>query len=255
MFKVVKYVIIDILRNKIVIAYTICLLALSVSFFSIEDNVTKGLLSLMNIVLILVPLVSIIFSTIYIYNSSEFIELLLAQPIRRTKLLLSIFSGLFFSFVIAFLVGVGLPVLLLAPSETSFYMVVSGLMLTAIFVSLSLIASVKTRDKARGIGVAIMFWLIFSLLYDGLLMFLMFQFGDYPLEKPMILLTSLNPIDLARILMLLKLDTSALMGYTGAVFNKFFGTNLGVIYSLGIMAVWVIIPVFSSVRIFKKKDL
>jgi Cu-processing system permease protein len=134
-------------------------------------------------------------------------------------------------------------------------MVVSGLMLTAIFVSLSLIASVKTRDKARGIGVAIMFWLIFSLLYDGLLMFLMFQFGDYPLEKPMILLTSLNPIDLARILMLLKLDTSALMGYTGAVFNKFFGTNLGVIYSLGIMAVWVIIPVFSSVRIFKKKDL
>jgi Cu-processing system permease protein len=255
MFKVVKYVIIDILRNKIVIAYTILLLALSVSLFSIEDNVTKGLLSLLNIVLILVPLVSIIFSTIYIYNSSEFIELLLAQPIKRSKLLLSMFSGLLFSLLIAFLIGAGLPVLLLAPSITSFYMVLSGSLLTAIFVALSLVATVKTRDKARGIGLSIMLWLVFSLLYDGLLLFLMFQLSDYPLEKPMIGLISLNPIDLARILMLLKLDASALMGYTGAVFNKFFGTQMGVAYSIMIMLLWISIPVSASVRIFRKKDL
>ena len=35
----------------------------------------------MNVILFTVPLVSILFSTIYIYNSSEFIELLLSQPL------------------------------------------------------------------------------------------------------------------------------------------------------------------------------
>lgn len=255
MLKVVKYVIIDILRSKVVIGYTLCLLALSLSLFSLEDNVNKGMLSLLNIILLLVPLVSIIFSTIYIYNSSEFIELLLAQPIKRSKLLLSVYSGLFFSLLLAFIAGAGLPVLLLSGSTISWYMVMSGSLLTAIFVSLALMASVYTRDKAKGIGVSIMLWLLFSLLYDGFLLFILFQFSDYPLEKLMIVLSSFNPVDMARILMLLKLDTSALMGYTGAVFNDFFGTQLGVFYSTTIMLLWIVIPVLFAVRKFRKKDL
>jgi Cu-processing system permease protein len=65
-----------------------------------------------------------------------------------------------------------------------------------------------------------MLWFYFSLIYDGLLLFFLFQFSDYPLEKAMIVLSSLNPIDLGRILILLKLDIAALMGYTGAVFDE-----------------------------------
>lgn len=255
MFKVVKYVVIDILRSRVVIGYTLCLLALSLSLFSLEDNVSKGLLSLLNIILLLVPLVSIIFSTIYIYNSSEFIELLLAQPIKRSKLFLSIYAGLFISLLLAFLTGAGLPVIFLSGSSAAWFMLLSGSLLTAIFVSLALLASVYTRDKAKGIGVSIMLWLLFSLLYDGLLLFLMFQLSDYPLEKTMIVLTSFNPVDLARILMLLKLDTSALMGYTGAVFSNFFGTQMGMIYSTSILFLWILIPVIFAVRKFRIKDL
>jgi len=255
MFKVVKYVVIDILRNKVVIGYTLCLLALSFSLFSLEDNVSKGLLSLLNIILILVPLVSIIFSTIYMYNSAEFIELLLAQPIHRSRLLLSIYAGLLLSLLIAFIIGAGIPVILMAGTSVSYFMVLSGSMLTAIFVSLAVLASVYTRDKAKGIGVSIMLWLFFSLIYDGLLLFLMFQFSDYPLEKLMIILSSLNPIDLARILVLLKSDASALMGYTGAVFDLFFGTNAGLLFSVSILVLWALWPIFLAVKKFKRKDL
>ena len=79
MNKLVKYVCADILRNRIVIGYTAFLLLISMSVFSLEDNASKGLLSLLNVVLIIVPLVSVIFSTIYVYNSAEFIELLVSQ--------------------------------------------------------------------------------------------------------------------------------------------------------------------------------
>ena len=94
MKKIVKYVITDILRNKIVLVYTLFLLAASFSVFSLEDNSSKGLLSLLNIILIVVPLVSIIFATIYVYNSAEFIELLVSQPLKRKTIWLSLFTGL-----------------------------------------------------------------------------------------------------------------------------------------------------------------
>src|SRR5689334_14919817 len=102
---------VDILRSKIIFAYAAFLLAISLSIFNLEDNPSKGLLSMLNIILIIVPLVSLVFTTIYMYNSAEFIELLLSQPIQRKKLLLSMSAGICLSLVVAFGVGAGLPVL------------------------------------------------------------------------------------------------------------------------------------------------
>lgn len=255
MKKIVKYVIIDILRNRIMIAYTLFLLLISLSVFNLEDNSEKGVLSLVNIVLIIVPLVSIIFSTIYVYNSSEFIELLVSQPLKRVSLWFSIYAGLALSLTLAFVVGVGVPVLLYSPTSSGLIMILTGTALSIIFVSIALLASVLTRDKAKGIGVAILLWFFFSLIYDGLVLFILFQFADYPMEKPMIALISLNPVDLARVLILLKLDISALMGYTGALFQSFFGANWGMIYSVFILFLWAVIPAWISSRKFNRKDL
>src|SRR5690606_39636087 len=94
MSKIIKYVVADLLRNKTIMVYTLVLLVLSISVFSMEDNADKGVVSLLNIVLFVVPLVSIIFSTVYLYNSAEFIELLVSQPIRRNVIWMSVFIGL-----------------------------------------------------------------------------------------------------------------------------------------------------------------
>lgn len=255
MKKIIKYVITDILRNKIVLVYTLFLLTASLSVFSLEDNSSKGLLSLLNIILIVVPLVSIIFSTIYIYNSAEFIELLVSQPLKRRSIWLSLFAGLATSLSIAFFIGAGIPVLIYQANIIGFTMITVGILLSIIFVSIALLATVKTRDKAKGIGAAIMLWLYFSLLFDGLVLFLLFQFADYPMEKPMIAVSALNPIDLSRILILLQLDVSAMMGYTGAVFKDFFGTSTGMIFSIAILLLWIVLPVWYSTRKFNTKDL
>ncbi|MEO8770927.1 MAG: ABC transporter permease subunit [Ferruginibacter sp.] len=255
MKKIIKYVIIDILRNKIVLGYTIFLLLISLSIFNLEDNSTKGLLSLLNIILIIVPLVSILFSAIYVYNSSEFLELLVSQPLKRKTIWLSLFIGLSSSMVLAFFVGAGIPILLYEPTPTGFMMSGTGLLLTIIFVAIAMLAAVKTRDKAKGIGIAILLWLYFSLLFDGLVLFLLFQFADYPLEKAMIGMSMLNPIDLSRMLILLKMDVSALMGYTGAIFKDFFGTQKGLVISFLVLIIWIVLPTWLSVRKFKHKDL
>jgi Cu-processing system permease protein len=245
----------DILRSKIIIGYTVFLLLVSLSVFNLEDNSSKGLTSLLNIILIIVPLIAIIFSTIYIYNSAEFIELLVSQPLKRSTLWMSEFIGLSSAMSLAYFIGAGIPILLYQPDAVGITMLVTGILLSVIFVSIALLASVKTRDKAKGIGVAILLWFYFSIIFDGLVLFLLFQFEDYPMEKPMLLFTALNPIDLSRILILLKMDISALMGYTGAVFQDFFGTATGMIIAVATLLLWAAIPCWLSVRNFVRKDL
>lgn len=255
MRKIIKYVLTDIIRNKIIIAYTVLLLAISFGILSLESSSTKAMLSLLNIVLIIVPLVSIIFSTIYVYNSSEFMELLLGQPLKRKTIWLGTFVGLATSLALAFLIGIGIPVLLFNFNAVGMMLLATGFFLSVIFVSIAMLATVYTRDKAKGIGISIMLWLYFSLLFDSLVLMLLFQFEDYPLENVMIVLSALNPIDLSRILILLKMDVSALMGYTGAIFKNFFGTQWGMLVSFSILLLWIIVPLIFSLRKFRRKDL
>jgi len=255
MKKLIKYVVLDILRNKIVIGYTLFLLLISLSVFNLDDNSSKGLLSLLNIVLIIVPLLSIIFATIYVYNSDKFIELLVSQPVKRTTLLCSIYTGLTASLIMAVIAGIGLPVFLYDRTEAGVMLLVAALILTAVFVALAMLASVITRDKAKGIGVSILLWIYFAIIFDGLVLFIIFQFSDYPLEKASIALTALNPIDLSRILVLLKMDISAMMGYTGAVFKEFFEGLTGYLFITVVMLGWMFFPIFVAVKKFNKKDL
>jgi len=255
MIKIAKYVLYDILRNRIIILYTLFLLVVTLSMFSLDSDPGKSTLSLLNIILLVLPLVSIIFTTIHFFNSYEFIELLLSQPVNRKTIFFAEFVALSLALSLAYLIGVALPMLVLNYNGSSIYMTLAGLLLTFVFVALAFGASVSTRDKAKAIGVALLFWFYFTLIYDGFILYIIYSFSDYPLEKVTLTLVSLNPIDLARIIILLKLDLSALMGYTGAFYKNFFGSNLGIIYSFLSLAVWTLAPLMLAMRRFVRKDI
>jgi Cu-processing system permease protein len=63
-------------------------------------------------------------------------------------------------------------------------MLINGCLITVIFTALAFLSSIITRDKAKGIGIAIMTWLFFALLFDGLVLFLLFQFQIIRLKTP-----------------------------------------------------------------------
>lgn len=255
MNRISKYVLSDILRNRILVAYGLILAAFSWTSLGLEDNSAKGILTVLNLMLLIVPLMSILFSTIYIYNSTEFIELMVSQPIRRTQLWGALFTGLGGSLCLVFLVGMGIPLLLYEPGPTGLMMCATGLLITLIFCAIGFLSAVYARDKARGIGIAILLWLFFALLFDGLVLFLLYQFSEYPIEKAMIGVSMFSPIDLARILIILHLDVSVLLGFTGAIFKDFFGTQTGLFVSFGMLLAWMLVPYFLSRKKFKTKDL
>lgn len=253
--RIIKYIFYDILRTRFILLYTLFLLVSTFAMFQLDSDSSKVIMSLMNIVLMVVPLVSIVFTTIHFYNSYEFIELMLAQPLNRKIIFLSEYISTALSISIAYLCGVGIPILLYGITSAGITLLYVGLMLTLVFVSLAFLASVLTRDKAKAIGITLLFWFYFSLIYDGLLLWVVYTFSDYPIEKLTIGLVALNPIDLARIMMLLELDISALMGYTGAFYQAFFGSHWGILFSSGTLFIWIIAPLFIGTRIFARKDL
>lgn len=249
----------SLIRGKWVIGYGLIFLILTDTLLRFGGGGPEVLLSLSNVMLLFIPLVGMIYGILYIYQSREFVELLLTQPINRKTLYWGLFCGISLPLMAAFIIGSILPLFwhgIVWMDIAAVTMVLSlGGSLTLIFVALGFVLGLAFyEDRIKGFGFTIVIWLFMAVLYDGLILMAVFAFGDYPLEQFVIAATMLNPIDLARIMVLLEFDISALMGYTGAVFNRFFGTNLGILTAGGMLGIWLAVPAWFGMRVFNRKD-
>lgn len=259
MLKILKYSIYDLLRSRWSYVYFFFYLLLGFVLLFLNNDMNKAVVTLMNIIIVLTPLIGTIFGVMYYYNSKEFTELLLAQPIKRSKIFIGQYLGISLSLTLSLVLGLGIPFIVygLFKSAAIFdfaLLIVVGAFLNFIFVALAYNISLANENKIKGFGYAILMWLFLAVIYDGLFLISLVMFNEYPLDKFSLAATMFNPIDLSRILVLLKLDISALLGYTGAVFKSFFGTSLGMLSSLGTLVLWVIIPVVNIIRKSNKKD-
>lgn len=237
------------------IGYLLLLATAGWGIFLIESYPQKALLTLLEISILAVPMICMIFSTIYYYNSLEFIQLLLTQPVERKTITRAFFMSLSLVLIACYMLGIGLPVLLMHFGKESLVLLLSGSLLTLIFTSLALFICTLTKDKARGMGFTLLIWAFFAIIYDGLLLFLMYQFSEYPIEKGVLILSFLNPIDIGRILVVMQTEASALLGYTGAIFRDFFGSSTGFLVSTLGMLIWGVLPFWGARKVFDKKDL
>lgn len=257
--KILGYQLRDIARNRWVIAYAVVLLALTEALFRLGGDGSRVVLSLLNLVLILVPLVALMFGTLYLYNAREFIELLLAQPVGRGSMFAGLWGGLVLPLAGALIVGVGTPFLFhageaLVSFRSLAMLLVTGTLLTSAFTALAFLLALRFEDRARGFGAALLVWLACAVLYDGVVLLVATVFADHPLETPLLVLTVLNPLDLGRVLLLLDLDVAVLLGYTGAVFRNFLGTALGLGVATAALIAWTAVPLMLGARRFARKD-
>jgi len=225
----------------------------------LNNNLSNAVITLMNVIIILVPLIGTIFGVMYYYNSKEFTELLLAQPIKRSSIFLGQYLGVAISLSLSLVLGLGIPFVTYGLFESAiiwnfFSLLTTGVFLTFIFTALAFNIALSNENKIKGFSYAILLWLFLAVIYDGLFLLSLMYFQNYPLDKFSLIATMFNPIDLSRILILLQLDIAALLGYTGAVFKQFFGTSLGFIMAMAMLGFWVVLPVARMLFVAKRKD-
>jgi Cu-processing system permease protein len=123
-----------------------------------------------------------------------------------------------------------------------------------VFTALGFVVAFSVSDAARGLAVALVLWLGVTLVYDGLVLVASHALIAYPMERPMLAAMVLNPVDLARVMILMAVDASALLGYTGAVFEDFFGGTWGLVAAGASLVAWVAVPYALALRLFRRMD-
>lgn len=258
--RILGYEIRNLIRSRWVVGYALVFLGLSDALFRFggAGGGERVLMSLTNVVLLLIPLVSVVLGTMHLYHAREFVELMLAQPVARRSLFAGLYGGLALPLALAFAVGVGVPAALHrfggAGAGAFGVLLLVGVLLTFTFTALAFVVALRFQDRAVGLGVAIVLWLVMAVLWDGMILLGIALFSDWPVEKPVLAATLMNPVDLGRVLLLFRLDLSALSGYTGAVFSRFFAGGTGVLVSFGALLVWVMAPLVWGARRFRRKD-
>jgi Cu-processing system permease protein len=248
----------DLSRNRWIVAYTLAFLAIAEGLFWFGGTGPQVLLSMLNLVLLVLPLVALIFGTIHVYASREFVELLLAQPVPRRELFAGLYLGLALPLAGAFLIGAGIPFAVHAHTGASLGGVAAllgaGVGLSLAFAALATWIALYTDDRLKGVGIALGTWLAATVIYDGLVLAAAAAFGNYPLERPLLALMLANPVDVARVLVITQLDVSALMGYTGALFQHTFGTAIGTSIAAAALVAWCAVPLALADRRFRQRD-
>jgi len=256
--KILKFEFNNVIRSRWIIFIFSFFFIVSYALFTFESNSQKSLISLFNLVIYLIPLLGLIFGTVYFYNSKEYIEMMLCQPIPRSALYIGLYLGTTLPLSLSLVAGIFLPYILFNPSHNHFDLLIllisEEIALTFISISVSFLISTKLSDKVKGLSLSLFFYLIMAIAFDGLMLLFIFMFSDYPVEKFLLFLSLFNPVNLSRTLFVLNFDISALMGLTGALYKNFYGSFIGTLVSAISLLIWAFVPFWLGLRNFNKKD-
>lgn len=259
MRKILRYQLRDVGRSRAVLLYGVLLLGMTHALLYFGGGGASAVLSLLNVILIVVPMVSLMFGTVYLYGAREFIELLLAQPLGRRPIFAGLWAGLTLPLVLAFVLGVALPFLWSGSLGRGLafplaMLLVAGVLLTTASTGIATWIATRFDDRVRGMGAALAAWFLVAIAWDGVILLVVATFGDLPLQLPLLGAAMANPVDAARIGLLLTLDAPALMGYTGAVMQRTLGVAGGLALALAALLLWSWLPLALARRRFGKKD-
>jgi Cu-processing system permease protein len=259
------------IRNKWTLIYAgvFSLLVVGISYFGMMaegfagmQSFTRTSASILNLVLYIVPLVALIMGTLSFTGDKGSTELLFSQPVSRAEVLLGKLLGVFSSMTLSTLVGFVLAgTLILAASGTDGigrYAALVGLslLLSLVFLSLSVLAATLSRRKSKAFGLALVLWFFFVLFYDLLAIGGMLLLHEQSANSVLFLSLLGNPVDLVRVASLISLENTSIFGPAGAALVRFFGgSSASIALLLLSLSLWVGVPLVLSYRLMQRQDI
>lgn len=242
-------------------------LVLGLSFFGLAPGGQTGFqgfarvtLSLMNLVLLVVPLTGLVLGVASIAGGGETLALLLAQPVTRGEVLAGKFLGLCAALSVAQALGYGVGgvvIMLNAGAEAlpGFAALTAlSMVLGALSVAAALAIAALWPDRLRALSVALLLWLLLVIAYDLAVLGATTLLSGLPLQSVLFPALLLNPVDLTRVLVTLAVGSGALFGPTSAVLMRAFGAAWGVALGLGMLALQTAVPLVVAARVFRRRD-
>lgn len=245
------------------------ILALLISFFGMSgiglggyQGFNRVTASLLNLVLYLLPLISLVMGASAVAGEKESgsLHVLLTQPVHKSEVITGKFLGLSLSLITAILAGFGGAGLVMAWKtgllniEDYLVFVLLSIVLALVFLSLAVLISVLSPRRSQALGLAIFVWFMMILVYDFLAIGVA-SLQEVTIVIPLLLtLLLLNPADMVRVLVILQLGGEATFGPTLAALTRTLSRGSGEILLIIALLLWILVPVLLAVLLFKRKQ-
>ena len=220
--------------------------------------------SLVELVLLIIPLTAITFGVTQLTPERGAAELLFAQPVARSVVLSGRVIGLCLALVGAQAVGFGAAGLVVfartgAYGVWSFAGVMLGAaVLTAVYLALAALvaAGATSRRRARVLAVALVVWFGSVVLFDAAALGVASVLGSSDASHLLIVSIFVNPVDAVRTGALLGISGTSAFGAASLAFFRFTGgpaTATGLI--LLSLAFWIVGPLVIATRRLARADI
>lgn len=219
--------------------------------------------SLIQVIVLLVPLTALVLGVLALGPERGQAELLFSQPVGRSTILIGKATGLFVALAAAEVLGFSLAGLVIFWQAGDYglgtfgLLVVASLVLTAIFIGLAaLLASGATGRRTRALGLALAWWCALVLLYDVAALGLASLLPSGTASRLLVSAVIVNPVDAVRTGTLMAIEGAGAFGPASAALLRLAGgpTGAGLLIG-GSLLVWLLVPASLACRRLGRQDL
>ena len=227
------------------------------------QDFARTAVSLVQIVLLLVPLAALVFGGLALTPDRGAAELLYSQPVSRGVILLGRMLGVWLALAAAELIGFGIAGLIVQSQSgiegVGRYgaLVGTAIVVTGIFLGLAAaIAAHSPGRRTRVLAAALVVWFITVLLFDVAALGVASLLRSGSASRLLITATLVNPVDAARTGALLAIDGGAAFGAASLALLRFTGGIAGAsLLIVSSLTLWLCVPPWLAARVLNRSDV
>lgn len=250
------------------VVFAVLALAVAASGYALSggygvQDFSRTAVSLVQVVLMLVPLAALVFGGLALTPDRGAAELIYSQPVSRRVILLGRMAGVWAALAAAELIGFGLAGLVVQAEAgldgvTRYLaLMTTAVGITGIFVGVAaFIAAQSQGRRTRVLALALVAWFIAVLLFDVAALGAASLLRSAAASRLLIVATIINPIDAARTGALLAIDGTSAFGAASLALLRFTGGLAPALMLIGAsLAVWLLVPAWLATRALARTDI
>lgn len=227
------------------------------------QDFARTAVSLVQLVLLLVPLTSLVIGVMALTPERGGAELLFSQPIARGTVLAGKLLGLFEALAAAQLVGFGLAGLVIQSQSgreglDAFLALVAGaLVLTAAFLGIAAwLAASSVGRRPRALALALVVWFVAVVVFDVAVLGIASWLRSGTASRLLVGSVLVNPADAVRTATLLAIEGDAAFGAASLAFFRVLGGTARAYALLALsMTCWLVLPPVAAWRRLERADI
>lgn len=227
------------------------------------QDFARTAVSLVQLVLLIVPLAALVFGSLTLSPDRGAAELLYAQPVPRWAILAGRVIGLFLALAAAELLGFGAAGLAVqyysGPSGASQFLVVVALSLalTAVFLAVAAsLASGEPGRRARALAMSLVVWFVAVILFDLAALGVASMLRSGAASRVLMTAALLNPVDAGRTGAYMAIEGTSAFGGASLALLRFAGGERAVAALVTMsLVLWTVVPGLIAARRLGRTDL